>query len=152
MYLQIDMKLSVLSIQKNLNLLWLGDSYFPSAFNSFLESLLLFKSPHCMGFIWIFTDYTTQCNVIFYYEYDEGVCGEGCRGWLPELHLHTWPQPQPRSPHQPDTAPLLLLNTPAFAEPSPPGSQCSAVHCGPRGCSGRYQLYEHLFCMFWDSN
>ena len=95
MYLHIDMKLSVLSIQKNPNLLWLGDSYFPSAFNSFLESLLLFKSPHCMGFIWIFTDYTTQCNVIFYYEYDEAVCGEGCRGWLPELHLHTWPRPRP---------------------------------------------------------
>ena len=27
-----------------------------------------------------------------------------------------------------------------------------AVHCGPRGCSRRYQLYEHLFCMFWASN
>ena len=37
------------------------------------------------------------------------------------------PGPGP-SPHQPDTAPLLLLNTPAFAEPSPPGSQCSAQH------------------------
>ena len=27
-----------------------------------------------------------------------------------------------------------------------------ALHCGPRGCSSRYQLYEHLFCMFWASN
>ena len=26
------------------------------------------------------------------------------------------------------------------------------MHCGPRGCSRRYQLYEHLFCMFWASN
>ena len=25
-------------------------------------------------------------------------------------------------------------------------------HCGPRGCSSRYQLYEHLFCMFCASN
>ena len=22
------------------------------------------------------------------------------------------------------------------------------MHCGRRGCSRRYQLYEHLFCMF----
>ena len=26
------------------------------------------------------------------------------------------------------------------------------MHCGPRECSSRYQLYEHLFCMFWASN
>ena len=25
-------------------------------------------------------------------------------------------------------------------------------HCGPRGCSSLYKLYEHLFCMFWASN
>ena len=26
------------------------------------------------------------------------------------------------------------------------------LHCGPGGFSRRYQLYEHLFCMFWASN
>ena len=155
MYLQIDMKLSVLSIQKNPNLLWLGDSYFPSAFNSFLESLLLFKSPHCMGFIWIFTDYTTQCNVIFYYEYDEAVCGEGCRGWLPELHLHTWPRPQPPPARRRST---VASQHSGLRRAIAAGLtvQCTALHCGPRGCSRRSQLYEHLFCMlfcmFWASN
>ena len=26
------------------------------------------------------------------------------------------------------------------------------IHCGPRGCGRRSQLYEHLFYMFWASN
>ena len=26
------------------------------------------------------------------------------------------------------------------------------LHCGRRGSDSRYQLYEHLYCMFWASN
>ena len=47
------------------------------------------------------------------------------------------PSPQPQQ--------LLLVSPRILAGPT-------ALHCGPRGCSRRYQLYEHLFCMFWASN
>ena len=31
-------------------------------------------------------------------------------------------------------------------------SPINVMHCGPRGFSRGYQLYEHLFCMYWASN
>ena len=84
------------------------------------------------GFYWIF--FRLQHNDILIYftmTGDEVRPVWVCAGRDVEadcLQLHTWPRPQPApSPHHPDAAPLLLLNTPAFAEPWPPGSQCSGV-------------------------
>ena len=46
----------------------------------------------------------------------------------------------------------ILTSSPQDYHATPARVPIITMHCGPRGCSRRYQLYEHLFCMFWASN
>ena len=66
MYLQIDMKLSVLSIQKNPNLLWLGDSYFPYLLSIHFWNPCYFSNRRT---VWVLFEFlqTIQHNAMLYF-------------------------------------------------------------------------------------